>query len=165
MKNGELYSVGKYKNNVKKEIVIYQNGAIPIEKQLFNDRGRLIYIAHYDSLGQKEYAMLPPIFESTSDTINLGETYYVTISFGVQVSGKLMAFTGNVNSKLELTDTTDIIERSIDGKLRYSIRPQKPGEIIIPFYFSHIPASNDSININGMLTKHILYVKDSTNRI
>lgn len=157
---GKLKARSIYKMNQKVETVIYyENGNIQ-ESQIYMGRNLPVYFANFDSLGGKLDKILPPIFESNADTIKLGETYNVKITFGLRLSGEINVYTGTYSSETGLSDTTAVLE-STTHIFRYSIKPDKSGIITIPFFFGHLPEKGDTLSVDGQLTKHSFYVIDS----
>lgn len=159
--DGAIKSVSLYVQNVKIQTTIHYPNGTPKEYQLFNGHQHPVYIAAFDSLGDKTDEALLPIFESERDTIELGETYRVKISFGLPLPGRLKVYTGLYSSKTGLSDTTEISNEK-GYVFDYSYTPEKSGVITVPFFFGYTPAPGDTLNVDGQLTKHTFFVIDNS---
>jgi antitoxin component YwqK of YwqJK toxin-antitoxin module len=157
---GELKSRSIYKMNQRMETVIYYENGNVQESQIYMGRDLPVYIVNFDSLGKEVNKILPPIFEAEGDTIKLGETYNVKITFGLPLRGEIKVYTGTYSSETGLSDTTTVLE-SATHIFRYSIKPDKSGKVTIPFFFGHMPEKEDTLSVDGQLTKHSFYVIDS----
>ena len=158
-RNGVLYSTGRFFEDRKGEVTIfYENGKVN-EWQLFDGRNHLIYLAKYDSIGNKEYGTLFPIFDSDSDTITLGEEYEIRVGFGLPLRGKLRVLVGVVNTKLQLSDTLAVLE-SKDNYFEYALRPKETGKNSISFAFEYEPLATDTLNADGIIATHTFFVRD-----
>lgn len=161
--SGKLKTQSSYDMSQKLETVIYYENGNVDERQIYMRHKLPVYIVDFDSLGNKVGEILPPIFEAESDTIRLGETYSVMITFGLPLRGKILVYTGKYSSKTGLSDTTAVLE-SNDYVFKYSIKADKSGSIIIPFFFGHSPEKGDTLSVDGQLTKHAFYVIDDKPR-
>jgi hypothetical protein len=162
-REGKIYTIGKFIQNKKKELLIYSERGNVIERQLFDNLGRLIYSAEFDSSGQKEFDALYPIIESY-DTVKLGDIYSVKVSFGLPLAGELKVFVGRQGPKLQLVDTLAVLENE-NQVFTYSLKPDKPGENSISFLFRYESLPSDTLNVDGTVTKHTFYVKNNSREI
>lgn len=162
--DGVLYSIGRFVEDRKEEVtILYENGKVN-EWQLFDGKDHLIYLAKYDSIGNKEYGSLFPIFDTDSDTISLGESYEIGVGFGLSLRGKLRVLVGVLNAQLQLSDTLTVLE-SKNNYFRYTLRPKKSGKNSISFVFEHEPLATDTLNADGIIATHTFYVRDDVPRI
>ena len=158
--NGELKSIGYYKNGNAVNIDHFDNQSRLFERQAFDSLDRLIYIAKYDTLGNKEYGFPIALFEPDRDTINFTETYVTKIYFGLPLKGTLKAFTGNFREGTsDFVDSLEINEIE-PFVFKFSYKPKKPGSLSIPFKFYHFTNNSDTLNVDGLTVKHGIYVLD-----
>ncbi|MEM9681597.1 MAG: hypothetical protein AAF901_14840, partial [Bacteroidota bacterium] len=91
--DGRLLSTSLYKNDRLVEKNFYFPSGQLLERHLYDDNKEKIYVAKYDSTGDKRLEIVPPLFRAKKDTIEYGETYSVEIYFGLPLKGQISVYT------------------------------------------------------------------------
>ena len=117
----------------------------------------MFYFKRYDSIGSVIMETVIPIFYPKKDTVSLGEKYEVVILFPFKLADSLILYTGKLDKDVNLIDSSEIqIE---NGKFKYSENANKVGVNVIPFVVKDVSKFRDSLTIDGLLIKHVYYVR------
>jgi hypothetical protein len=159
-----------YKNGQMSKIFTKINGKVTIglaqfydstgkliERHYYNEEGELAYLGKFNKDGSKKFNILIPIIKPISDTLNPGELYEGTVSFGIVVKGKIIVNSGKFRGD-ELVDTMQVFKKINSNSFKFSIKPYKSGENIFAVRVNYIPSVNDTLKFGDIIKKHSYYL-------
>lgn len=161
----EYYSNGQLKKRAFKRngqnigsLTIFSETGKPVETQIYNQQGRVIYVRQYAEEGRGT-EMYIPIFKDEKDTVLVGEEFKTIVSFAYPLQGEAKMLVGPMDALNELTDTVAIIKPTKQGEFIYTFKASKAGENVLPIKFIHKTSEEDTVSVHDMTVKHSYFVK------
>ncbi|MBW3129527.1 toxin-antitoxin system YwqK family antitoxin [Hymenobacter profundi] len=145
-----------YQNDTIIDYIIFYNQGIISEKQIISKKGEVIRVIGYDKKGTKSSDTIIPIFNDRKDTLQTGNTYSTTISFGYTLPNNTKLIIGKIDKNNTATDTFKILHLSPEHRFIYSTIPKNTGTNIIQYKI--IQSNKDSLSIDGITGTHHYYV-------
>jgi hypothetical protein len=158
--NGQLKSKAFKKNGkIVGSITINDQEGFPVERQFYNEYGKLVYVNSFNEDGSKSGWPIP-LFRDERDPVPLGEMFVTTVSFGFKMKGKLLMLVGHLDKMNNLTDTVAIFEPTKEGSFVFATKANKPGENALSMKFIHETDEGDTLSVNDLSVKHPYFVKE-----
>ncbi|MBC6609002.1 hypothetical protein H8B13_19440 [Hymenobacter sp. BT188] len=159
--NGNLEKLSHYEHNViVGDRILFDDKGNPMQKEIYDAQGRLIYIASYDNHSRQQPGLVTAVFtdqSDQSDSITSERLLKTMVNFGFKLSGEVKMIVGKINSKTgEVIDTSQVLTRDSNGHFIVYTKPNKNGETRISYKFLHLPSNNkDTLSVNGTRGTHV----------
>lgn len=140
------YVSGKVKGYSK---VFFESGALK-EMKLYDSTGEICFIKLFDELGNLKEKFVKPTLKASRDTVNTGEEFYVEITYGLQLTGRIRITAVQLDSTGNAIIDPNVFQSEGSEPIIYRHSFSVPGKYQMLFRFRHNVEPGDTLSINGI---------------
>ncbi|UOQ97182.1 hypothetical protein MUN81_18325 [Hymenobacter sp. 5317J-9] len=139
--NGVLQEQAHYTNGTQTGLTMrFDSLGKPVEREIYNRAGRLIYANGYEPGGQPSPGGMMTLIDAP-DTLNWGEKYTGSVSFGYPLQKPATMLVGTLSKGRKasdspvLVDTFQVVAPSPDGRFYFAYYPKRAGNNAMGYRF------------------------------
>ncbi len=143
----------------------YPNGAIK-ERKIYNDLGEVIYFTIYGVDGEKQIETAVPFLRSECDTVKLGDSVRLKITFGIPMKGIMKVSSGEyiqVDSSDVYFKPKESLAPIMANTFSYSSKAYELGIKTVGFSFNYEESEfNDTLDLAELIMPYTFYVVETS---
>ncbi|WP_234795219.1 toxin-antitoxin system YwqK family antitoxin [Hymenobacter arizonensis] len=167
-RHGKLAQTAQYVRGTLTGPVLHYDSITgqPVERQVYDAQGRLVYLNSYDPDGRPSSRGLQSIMEAP-DTIGRGGVYAGCLRFGYPLTGQVRLIVGTLVTRPEaleryhIQDTVAVIAPDARGRFCFAYRlpPGAQGRQLFGYQFRHSGSAYDSLSVERLSGTKQFFVK------